>query len=93
MQNQNRHEPAAENQEHKTKHKKKGKVADVYAMYKKGLSIDQIYEKTKLSKRIVRSYIWRAANPAKYQALLKRYYEKKKTRLVKTAQPKQKDAP
>jgi hypothetical protein len=32
----------------------------------------------KLSETIVRSYIWRAANPEKYKALLQRYFAKKR---------------
>jgi cell shape-determining protein MreC len=32
----------------------------------------------KLSERIVRSYVWRAANPEKYKALLQRYFAKKR---------------
>jgi DNA-binding NarL/FixJ family response regulator len=45
------------------KDEKKGKVAEVYAMHQKGVSIKEIAEKMKLSERIVRSYIRRAKNP------------------------------
>jgi transposase len=58
--------------------KKKGKIAQVYKMHQKGVSVAEIAAKTKLSERIVRSYIWRMKNPEKYKLLLKRYYDKKK---------------
>ena len=58
--------------------KKKGKISQVYKLHQKGISVKEIAEKMKLSERIVRSYIWRAANPEKYKALIKRYFEKKK---------------
>jgi hypothetical protein len=59
-------------------------------MHQKGVSVKEIARKTKLSERIVRSYIWRAKNPAKYKALLNRYREKKKTKQNVT---KNKNAP
>lgn len=58
--------------------KKKGKIAQVYKLHQKGASVKEIAEKMKLSERIVRSYIWRVANPEKYKALLQRYFEKKR---------------
>jgi predicted transcriptional regulator len=58
--------------------KKKGKIAQVYKMHQKGASAKEIAEKMKLSETIVRSYIWRAANPEKYKALLQRYFAKKR---------------
>jgi len=58
--------------------KKKGKIAQVYKLHQKGLSVKDIAEKLKLNEGIVRSYIWRAANPEKYKALLERYYQKKR---------------
>ena len=64
----------------KTKRMKKGKIAEVYALHQKGISVKQIAEKKKLSERVVRSYIWRAENPEKYKALLERYFEKKKAK-------------
>ncbi len=80
--NQNETVPA-KNQKQKTKqNKKKGKVAEVYAMHQKGVSVKDIAQKMKLSEAIVRSYVWRAGNPEKYKSLLKRYHEKKKARLA-----------
>lgn len=58
--------------------KKKGKIAQVYKLHQKGVSVKDIAEKMKLSETIVRSYIWRAANPEKYKALLQRYFAKKR---------------
>lgn len=58
--------------------KKKGKIAQVYKMHQKGVSVKDIAGKMKLSETIVRSYIWRAANPDKYRTLLARYFEKKR---------------
>jgi hypothetical protein len=58
--------------------KKKGKIAQVYKLHQKGLGVKEIAEKMKLSERVVRSYLWRSANPEKYKELLKRYFEKRK---------------
>jgi hypothetical protein len=69
---------SVEPQRQEKKRKKKGKVAQVYAMHKKGVSIKEIAEKMKLNERVVRSYIWRAKNPEKYKALLDRYFAKRK---------------
>jgi DNA-binding NarL/FixJ family response regulator len=71
-------EPKAESQKQKTKRKKKSKIAEVYTLHQKGVSIEEIAEKMKLSQQVVRSYIWRIRNPQKYKKLLERYYEKKK---------------
>lgn len=57
--------------------KKEGKIAKVYRLSQEGVSVKEITEKTKLSERIVRAYIWRMKNPEKYTALVKRYFEKK----------------
>ena len=57
--------------------KKEGKIAKVYWLSQEGVSVKEITEKTKLSERIVRAYIWRMKNPEKYKALVKRYFEKK----------------
>lgn len=65
-------------EEPKSKKKKKGKISRIYEMHKKGVSVKEIAEKMKISERLVRSYIWRAANPEKYKELLKRYFDKKK---------------
>jgi DNA-binding NarL/FixJ family response regulator len=74
----------AENQpaKPKQKQKKKSKVEQVYQMSQKGASVKEIAEKMTLSEKIVRSYLWRAKNPEKFRALLKRYNEKKKARLA-----------
>lgn len=58
--------------------KKESRVSRVYRLYKSGLKPKQIAAKMKLSERVVRSYIWRAANPDKYKALLQRYFERKR---------------
>jgi hypothetical protein len=71
-------EEKVEVEEPKRAKKKKNKVARVYAMRQKGSSVKEIAEKMKLSERVVRSYIWRAANPEKYRQLLKRYFDKRK---------------
>jgi len=68
----------AENQEEKPKQKKKGKIVRVFELHKKGVSVKEIAEKTKLSERVVRAYIWRKKNPEKFKALLNRYFSKKK---------------
>lgn len=77
MENQKEAVPA-ENQEDKPKQKKKGKIAKVYELHKKGVSVKEIAEKTKLNERVVRAYIWRKENPEKYKALLNRYFSKKR---------------
>lgn len=58
--------------------KKKGKIVQVYALYQKGLSVKEIAEKWRLNERIVRAYIWRMKNPEKYNALVQRYFERKR---------------
>ena len=65
-------------EEIKPKRKKKGKIASAFKLYKEGKSVKDIAEKMKISERLVRSYLWRAANPEKYKALLVRYFDKKK---------------
>ena len=67
-----------ESQQKKTKQKRKGKIAQVYKLHQKGVSVKDIAEKMKLSERVVRSYVWRMKNPEKYKELLKRYFEKRK---------------
>ena len=62
----------------KKQRKKKGKIQQTYALYQKGVSAKMIAEKMKLSKRIVRAYIWRMKNPEKYKALVQRYFERKR---------------
>ena len=51
---------SAKPQRQKKKLKKKCKVAEVYAMHQKGVSVKEIAKKMKLKERIVRSYNWRA---------------------------------
>lgn len=63
-----------------TKRKKKGKIAKVYELHSKGLKAKAISEKLGIDERLVRSYIWRAANPQKYKMLLARYFAKRKQR-------------
>lgn len=67
-----------DSQQKETKQKRKGKIAQVYSLHQKDLSVKEIAEKTKLSDRVVRAYIWRKENPEKYKALLNRYFSKKK---------------
>ena len=57
--------------------KKLGKIQQVYRLHQKGLSVKEIADKMKISERLVRSYLWRSANPEKYKELLKRYFTKK----------------
>lgn len=64
--------------ENKPKRKKIGKVAKVFKLHEEGKTVKEIAVKMKLSERVVRSYLWRSANPEKYKALLQRYFEKKK---------------
>lgn len=68
-----------ENQQSKPKQKqKRGKIAQVYKLHQKGVSVKEIAEKMKLSERVVRAYIWRMKNPGKFKALVQRYFLKKK---------------
>lgn len=69
---------SAEAEKSKLKTKKKGKIAQVYKLHQKGVSVKEIAEKMRLSERIVRAYIWRMKNPEKYKALVQRYFEKKR---------------
>ena len=77
MKNQ-KEDVSPKNQEKKPKRKKKGKIAKVYGLHQKGLSVKEIAEKMKLKESLVRSYIWRMKNPEKYKALLKRYFERRR---------------
>ena len=74
----NENVPAKVEESKPRQQKKKGKIAQVYKLHQKGVSVKDIAEKMKLSETIVRSYIWRAANPEKYKALLQRYFAKKR---------------
>jgi len=74
----NENAPAKVEESKPRQQKKKGKIAQVYKLHQKGVSVKDIAEKMKLSETIVRSYIWRAANPEKYKALLQRYFAKKR---------------
>jgi predicted transcriptional regulator len=65
-------------QQKEAKQKRKGKIAKVYELHQKGVSVKEIAEKMKLNERIVRAYIWRKQNPDKYKVLLNRYFSKKK---------------
>jgi DNA-binding NarL/FixJ family response regulator len=47
---------SAEPQKQEKKRKKKGKVAEVYAMHQKGVSVKEIAEKMKLNERIARAF-------------------------------------
>ena len=71
------------NQEKKPKKKKKGKIAEVYRLHQKGVSVKDIAEKMKLKESVVRAYIWRTKNPEKYKELVKRWYDKKKAKEAK----------
>lgn len=76
--------------EEKKSKKKRGKIARVFKLHQEGKSVKEIAEKTALSERIVRSYVWRMKNPEKYRSLLKRYYSKKRQKdsEAKTAEKK-----
>ena len=78
MKNQ-KEDVSPKNQEKKPK-KKKGKIAEVFRLHKKGVSVKEIAEKMKLKESVVRAYIWRTKNPDKYKELVKRWYDKKKTK-------------
>jgi DNA-binding NarL/FixJ family response regulator len=71
------------NKEQKPKKKKKGKIAEVFRLHQKGVSVKDIAEKMKLKESVVRAYIWRTKNPEKYQKLVKRWYDKKKAKEAK----------
>jgi hypothetical protein len=81
MENEN---APAKVEEPKTKQKrKKGKIKRAYEMHEKGATVKEISQKLGINERIVRSYLWRSANPEKFKALLARYYAKKKAQQVK----------
>ena len=67
-------------EEKKPKKKKKGKIAEVFRLHQKGVSVKDIAEKMKLKESVVRAYIWRTKNPEKYKELVKRWYDKKKAK-------------
>ena len=70
-------------EEKKPKKKKKGKIAEVFRLHQKGVSVKEIAEKMKLKESVVRAYIWRMKNPEKYKELVKRWYDKKKAKEAK----------
>jgi hypothetical protein len=78
LQLENEKAEVTEAKQKRPKSKKKGKIVQVYKLHQKGQSVKEIAEKMKLSERVVRSYLWRSANPEKYKALLERYFTKKK---------------
>ena len=63
--------------------KKKGKIAEVFRLHQKGVSVKEIAEKMKLKESVVRAYIWRMKNPEKYKKLVKKWYDKKKAKEAK----------
>ena len=71
------------NQEKRSKKKKKGKIAEVFRLHNKGVSVKDIAEKMKLKESVVRAYVWRTKNPEKYKELVKRWYDKKKAKEAK----------
>ena len=79
------------NQEKKPKKKKKGKIAEVFRLHQKGVSVKDIAEKMKLKESVVRAYIWRMKNPEKYKELVKRWYDKKKAK-AESEKPKEEEA-
>jgi DNA-binding NarL/FixJ family response regulator len=78
LENEKQAVPEESQQKKPAEKKKEGRIAKVYRLHQKGVSAKEIAAKTKLSERIVRSYIWRMKNPEKYRELLKRYFAKKK---------------
>jgi len=60
------------NQQKKPKRKKKGRIAKVYGLHEKGLSVKAIAEKMNLKESLVRSYIWRMKHPEKYKEWLEK---------------------
>ena len=55
-----------------------------------GKDIKQVAKELGIKVQLARSYKWRAENPEKFKAMLKRYFEKRKARLAaeKKAKPK-----
>ena len=90
MQNQKDSGQAQTGQNKQTKpikKKKNGKIQQVWTLSQKGVSVKEIAQKMKISEKIVRSYIWRAKNPEKFKALLKRYRENRKKKADGQKQP------
>ena len=75
--------------------KKETRQQAVMRLLGEGKDIKQVAEELGISVRLVRSYKWRAENPKKYKAMLKRYFEKRKARLAaeKKSKPKPKKKP
>jgi hypothetical protein len=93
MQNPKEFETIQTGQNKQTKPKKKkqeSKISQVYEMHLKGINVKDIAKKTGLSERVVRAYIWRKKNPEKYQALLKRYFDKRKKKTEQATSNKEK---
>jgi transposase-like protein len=89
MQNQKEttSEQTSQNKQPKSNKKKKGKIQLVWDMHEKGVEVKEIAQKTGLKPSIIRSYLWRRANPSKYAELLARYNLKKKERLSQKKSP------
>lgn len=68
------------NQQKKPKRRKKGRIAKVYRLHQKGVSVKEIAEKMNFKETVVRAYVWRKKNPEKYKELVKRWYDKKKAK-------------
>jgi len=72
--------------------KKEGKIRTAFILRNKHeMAIKDIAEVLEVSQRAIRAYLWRVKEPEKYKALLKRYFDKKKTKAQKK-QKKEKEA-
>ena len=59
--------------------KKEGKIRAAYILNKEhGMAPADIAEAFSITRRTVHAYIWRVGNPEKFNALLKKYYERKR---------------
>ena len=70
--------------------KKETRQEAVMRLLGEGKTIDEISQILGIKKQLVRSYKWRAENPEKFKAMLKRYFEKRKAKKAaeKKAKPK-----
>lgn len=66
--------------------KKETRQEAVMRLLGEGKDIKQVAEEMGIKVQLARSYKWRAENPEKFKAMLKRYFEKRKTK--KAAKPK-----
>ena len=68
--------------------KKETRQEAVMRLLGEGKDIKQVAEELGIKVQLARSYKWRAENPEKFKAMLKRYFDKRKAK--KAAKPKKK---